>query len=322
MFNAVSSPSNPLYGKHLSKEAIKQLVQAEEDVLKKVMQWVVSVIPEEHVQVSEFEDAIVLHEAPLSAVEALLECKFASYVHHRTGHVVTRALSYSVPADLQGMVSFVEGVINFPNSRPIKSEGYLNDAAGPVKAKSDFPGTPVSPQTLFHRYKLEQVTGSKGNIAIAEFSGDLFGQYYSPDDLSAFQSKYMLPQQKVQEVVGKNDGKKPTGEAELDVQYAMAVARGVPMIFWSHNGTYYEWITQVLQRESTPLVWSVSYNLGDENDYSAENRAAMDAAFQKLALRGVSLLFASGDEGTGKTGMIFCGKFNPGYPAASPYVTR
>ena len=149
----------------------------------------------------------------------------------------------------------------------------------------------------------------------------MFGQFYSDSDLTAFQQKYNLPAENVTEIVGKNNFKKPTGEAELDVQYGKAIARNIPTIFWSHNGTYLEWITNVSNRQNTPLVWSVSYNLGDEGDYSAANRQALDIAFQKLALRGVSLLFASGDEGTGRTGTFGCGTFNPGYPAASPYIT-
>ena len=47
-----------------------------------------------------------------------------------------------------------------------------------------------------------------------------------------------------------------------------------------------------------------------------------DVEFQKLALRGVSLLFGSGDNGvTGDKGACHLGKFVPWWPASSPYVT-
>merc|ERR1712066_631339 len=42
----------------------------------------------------------------------------------------------------------------------------------------------------------------------------------------------------------------------------------------------------------------------------------------KLGVRGISVLFASGDSGVyGRTGNTSDGKFHPDFPASSPYVT-
>merc|ERR1712176_785482 len=49
-----------------------------------------------------------------------------------------------------------------------------------------------------------------------------------------------------------------------------------------------------------------------------------NAQFMKLGAQGVSILFASGDQGTyGRTGpgLFGMGKFNPDFPASSPYIT-
>lgn len=41
----------------------------------------------------------------------------------------------------------------------------------------------------------------------------------------------------------------------------------------------------------------------------------------KMGAQGFTVLVASGDEGTGSTGWLFCDKFDPTFPATSPYVT-
>ena len=43
--------------------------------------------------------------------------------------------------------------------------------------------------------------------------------------------------------------------------------------------------------------------------------------FMKMGAQGFTVLVASGDEGTGSQGWVFCDKFDPTFPATSPYVT-
>ena len=42
--------------------------------------------------------------------------------------------------------------------------------------------------------------------------------------------------------------------------------------------------------------------------------------FQKMGVMGYTLLAASGDDGTGHSGFFRCKKFDPNFPATSPYV--
>ena len=46
-----------------------------------------------------------------------------------------------------------------------------------------------------------------------------------------------------------------------------------------------------------------------------------NAEFAKIGLKGHTILTASGDAGTGKQGFFSCKKFDPTWPASSPYVT-
>merc|ERR1712070_1360076 len=49
---------------------------------------------------------------------------------------------------------------------------------------------------------------------------------------------------------------------------------------------------------------------------------SVNVQFQKLGAQGISVLFASGDQGVvGRSGSTRDGKYHPDFPAASPYIT-
>ncbi len=69
-----------------------------------------------------------------------------------------------------------------------------------------------------------------------------------------------------------------------------------------------------------PKVQSVSYG-DDEGTVSFEYATRVNVEFQKAGVRGLSLLFSSGDGGVGGSSGNPCVVFVPTFPAASPYVT-
>lgn len=72
-----------------------------------------------------------------------------------------------------------------------------------------------------------------------------------------------------------------------------------------------------MNNETTiPSVMTVSY--GSQGDYpSPVYQQTSDVEYQKLDLRGMSMIYASGDRGAGCEGR----KLAPAYPAVSVYVT-
>merc|ERR1711998_336528 len=71
-----------------------------------------------------------------------------------------------------------------------------------------------------------------------------------------------------------------------------------------------------------PPIQSVSYGNDEVQQTSSSYMESVNTQFQKLGAMGVSILFASGDQGVvGRTGKTFNGKYHPDFPAASPYVT-
>ena len=93
----------------------------------------------------------------------------------------------------------------------------------------------------------------------------------------------------------------------------------VRFIFWYHfhlQEPFLLWIQAVANSSTMPNVISVSYG-DDEDTLSAVYMQRINQEFQKLGVRGVSILFASGDDGAGCHKQVF----RPNFPATSPYVT-
>jgi tripeptidyl-peptidase-1 len=75
---------------------------------------------------------------------------------------------------------------------------------------------------------------------------------------------------------------------------------------------------------SVPVPWINSVSYGTQGDYPDTTTVQrLDTEFQKIGARGVSVVIASGDDGSGcQIVKGTCGiVLNPAYPASSPYVT-
>ena len=94
----------------------------------------------------------------------------------------------------------------------------------------------------------------------------------------------------------------------------------------NHNEPYLTWLQYVLAQSDLPQVITTSYADEEQNiPYWYAKRACQ--GFAQLGARGVSVLFASGDEGVGADGKCFSNDgsdrpmFLPKFPASCPYVT-
>jgi len=124
-------------------------------------------------------------------------------------------------------------------------------------------------------------------------------------------------------VIGPNDPSNPGTEALLDIEYIIATAPKIPTWFWSTGGVhegqepFVLWAQNLNAAATVPYVMSVSYG-DEEKSVTKDYTDRLNIEFQKLAMRGVSILFASGDNGVGcQTSCLN----DPNWPASSPYVT-
>ncbi|PRP86479.1 hypothetical protein PROFUN_05261 [Planoprotostelium fungivorum] len=225
---------------------------------------------------------------------------------------------------------YLPGLTNYLPTYLLVTSQFSDDSqsvVGNASALSFSTSTFVTPKNLFELYNVPanlRVTNPASTQSVAEF----LGQYYDPADLKKFFRLMGLPDTSdLVTVIGPNNVTNPGGEATLDIEYIMGLAVGSPTTFWSLPGLYQgqepflQWITDVLNSANPPLVHSISYG-DDENTLSVEYVLRVNAEFKKAGVRGITLLFSSGDNGVfGGNLFTECTSFTPSFPASSPYVT-
>lgn len=86
-----------------------------------------------------------------------------------------------------------------------------------------------------------------------------------------------------------------------------------------------QWSSEILSESDVPLVHSVSYGWQGKLSQIGCNdadRSTIEDNLAKIAAKGISVLFASGDSGSGYTKDFFKGAaLYPSWPASSPWVT-
>jgi tripeptidyl-peptidase-1 len=84
----------------------------------------------------------------------------------------------------------------------------------------------------------------------------------------------------------------------------------------------FDWSENLNNDDSPAWVQSVSYGNDEVQQTSVEYMEECNQQFQMNGARGLSVLFASGDQGVwGRTGMESDNVFHPDFPGGSPYVT-
>jgi len=179
----------------------------------------------------------------------------------------------------------------------------------------------VDPQFIWKTFNTngQQGTNKTNSQAVAQF----LGQFFDPADLTTFQQTFNLPSQAAEKVLGPNDPSNPGDEASLDIEYITGTAPLIPTWFISTDGMhegqerFVVWAQTLNSVSNIPYVHSVSYG-DDENSIELPYALRLEVEFKKLALRGVTILFSSGDNGVGCT--QHCVN-EPNWPAESGMVT-
>lgn len=296
----VSDPRSDMYGKHLSTAEIYNLTRPSVADAAILGQWLgAHDVPFVTKGSNGFEVSLTTEKA-----KTLLNTQFSRAYNDVTKQQVVRASDYSLPAGVDAVVAAVYGVHGLP--------------LPPRTALGTPPTTPasVTPSVLAKTYNVSGVTPSgsmKNRQAVAEFQG----QTMSVSDLNTFFDKY-VPGSKASTVY-KFVGDKGTGkagvEASLDIDYIMGVAPGLLTEFWYWGSTDFcgdllSWTDSILRSNDPPLVHSVSYGIqGDLSKFGCKqaNVNDVDSNFAKLAARGITIIFASGDSGSGYDPSSTCG---------------
>ncbi|XP_074517378.1 tripeptidyl-peptidase 1 [Sebastes fasciatus] len=320
----VSDPDSAQYGKHLTLEEVSSLVHPSEVTQKVVHHWLQShgITSCQTVHTQDFLQCTMTAEV---AERLLPGSKFQRYT--RDGQSVVRSSApYSVHDDVHQHLDFVGGLHRLPP----KAQD-LSKASSNRKQKQSKTGVHlgVTPAILRARYNLTATdvgTAQNNSQAVAQF----LEQYYHPADLAEFMVIYggsFQHHAQVAGVVGTQGGGKAGIEASLDVEYIMSTGANISTWVFTNPGRhetqepFLQWMVLLSNMSDLPWVHTISYG-DDEDSLSAAYMMRINTEFMKAGVRGLSLLFASGDSGAGCKHL---GKeqnsFRPSFPASSPYVT-
>ena len=238
---------------------------------------------------------------------------------HGSGTYHCRSGSISLPSKLGPII---EGVFGLDNRPQVKAHFRLRKKK--PKAPSQAESTSYSPLQVAQAYNFPTgVNGTGQTIAVIELGGG-----YSTSDLTTFFSNLGITPPTVTAVSvdgatnsPTGDPSGPDGEVELDVEMAGAIAPGAQLAAYFAPNTDQGFIdavnTAVNDATLKPSLISISWG-GPESSWTEQSRNALNSACQDAATMGVTVLVASGDDGSsdGTTG----GTPTVDFPASSPYV--
>jgi kumamolisin len=221
-----------------------------------------------------------------------------------------------VPDELAGIVEAVLGLDNRPVARP---HFRMRGASAHAGAGASF-----SPPELARLYGFPEGDGKGECIAIIELGGG-----YRPADLKAYFAGLGLAPPKVKAISVDHAANRPTGdpggpdgEVMLDIEVAGAVAPAATLaVYFAPNtdaGFLNAITTAAHDTRNKPSVISISWG-GPESSWTAQSLAAFDSALQDAAVLGVTVLAASGDNGSSDG--VSDGAPHVDFPASSPHIT-
>jgi len=321
LFWKVSDPDSPFYGKYLSADEITDMIAPSYETITLIEKWLASHGVFDCDLVAN-RDYMNCRMSCKTAEEILTGAVFFYFRHDKYHKKVIRSASrYYIHAYIAEYLDFVGGVHRFPAVNWLKTK--IEDMPE-VNAHNRGVHVGVYPKILRQRYNLTtDDIGSHPNNSqvVAQF----LEQYFSNADLGEFMSMFVkndfTHQSEINKVIGPN-GAKSGIEASLDTQYIMGTGANITTWFWStaarhdNQEPFLLWLQNVASTKEVPPVHSVSY--GDvESSLSVPYMQRVNTEFMKAGVRGITILFASGDDGAA------CkkGKFSPQFPVSSPYIT-
>ncbi|KUJ17383.1 subtilisin-like protein, partial [Mollisia scopiformis] len=364
---SISSPGSLDYGNHLSQEQLTAFLAPQDETIDLVASWLFSFTGVSDITFINHTSTIAF-ACTVGTANGILQSEFGVFQNTETGAAITRSLYYSLPEKISQYVAFVHPVTYFPtlrhsivagSRRPISRHDDI------ISRRDVFPEllaacNTITPTCIAALYNMTyippvNVTASGGSLGVAGF----LEQWINHTDVSSFVRKYgnsedirANPGSFTIELInnGTNNESSPGVEATLDMEYIMPFTGSLPVVYYSTGGRaptigedgkqlplnqsssepYLEWLQYMLAKPdgAIPQVISISYT-DTEQTVPRDYAIHVCDLFGRLALRGVSIIDASGDGGVACQDDVPCVSndglnrttFLPTFPASCPWVT-
>lgn len=360
---SVSDPDHASYGQHLKREEVKSLIKPKVESTEAVLSWLSdSGVPESDI---ENDGEWVNFYVSISKANAMLDTTFSYYTQDsdETHKKKIRALSYSVPSNVSPHIAMIQPTTRFGQMRADgktsfivshKKRPFKGHHAPHVPSVQIDPScnTTITPACLRAMYSIGDYKADPRVGSILGVAGFL-EQIAKYDALEMFLDTY-APYAKKQNftfveinggLTAQNDTVHDDTEANLDIQYAASLGFNEKMHYYSTGGRgplvpdldqpdpnnnanepYLEFLTHMLKLHDDELPQTLTTSYGEDEQSVPESYArTVCNMYGQLGMRGVSVIFSSGDTGVGSACQTNDGRnitrFMPIFPAACPYVT-
>jgi len=314
---AVSTPGDPLYGHHLSLSEVNKLTRPNPTAIAAILAWM-GADEGDYIEGGFIRRVVTVEEA-----ETLLMGDYHLFEHSSGAQAVRMMPNYSVPAVLAPYISFITPTLRFPARSVMQDRSWKYTEVTP---DMDLESTPFKLRDMYNVVTTGSVATNKQ--AVAEFLTQIFSQ----DDQDAFYEQYYPPGTGTIITIAGGSTTQPDSmpgiETMLDTEYITVMGTGIDTEDWSfmydpsltspQTCAFLDWMIKLGETDDDviPHVFSVSYG-EDEADLGSVYATRLDEEFMKAGVRGISIMFASGDEGANCEGS----EFAPEFPASSPHVT-
>ena len=301
LFWDVSNPDHPSYGRHLSLGQLGELISPPEEAFQRVQTWLSSAGIR---RVYRGLDTLKV-TASVQQAERLFGTSFHHFHHTAKSLSVIRHLGeVRIPASLKGDVEMIFGLSEFFTDVKYQPQYHRSPrqeaAADPL----------ITPSVLRDFYNVPQDLIPRNSSVTQSIAA--FTDYYSDGALRSFESAFHLANSNIHSSGPDCLPNCDQGESDLDVQYVTAMGVNITTYFMNHAAGYWilEWVDQLSSLSDIPLVHSVSYgwpelqqcqiattNCDNLGYTSVQYVNRVNSEFQKLGVRGVSVLVSDGDDG-------------------------
>jgi tripeptidyl-peptidase-1 len=337
---AVSTPGSALYGQHLTLEEAKAFMEPTAESMSAVTEWLDANGLTATVT-SPYGEWLTV-QVPVAKANELLNANYETFTHIETGKEIIRTMSFSLPENLVPHIEVVHPTVGF--SKPLTvGKAPVVKVSTPPANKAVVPdavpascATTVTPACLQAMYGIPTTAATQktNSIAVAGF----IDQWAQTADLKTFLTKFRTDISSATTFATRffDGGSNPQSradagiEANLDIQYTVGLATGVPVTFVSGGDQFADGalegfldiINNLSELATVPQVLTTSYG-EDEPDQTAAAATKLCNAYMAYGTRGGSILFASGDGGVSGGQSQTCpgGTFIAAFPAGCPFLT-
>ncbi|KAK7053675.1 family S53 protease-like protein [Favolaschia claudopus] len=352
---SISTPGSPDFRQWLSKDEVKTFVQPSDKTRStfNAFAYANGLTP---AVVSPNGDWVSLMLA-VSAANDLFGARFERFTHRSLTQPITRTLSISLPAELVGHVEAIHPSTSFTTAAsrlstrrsPNDEKLSVKRSSAPASSSCGDPTVPMTPACLQKIYGIPSTptTEQSNSLMVTGY----FNIFPNQTDLSVFLKEFrpdVLPDTTYDliRIANATDDPPPPElavaqvEANLDIQWTVGIATGVPAQFLSvgmpsdddsdgdYLATSFIETNMYLEGLDNPPSVVTTSEAPVESHFSPSMARKLCNSYMALGARGISMLFASGDGGVRGShddksipGLCSSNDFIPIFPASCPYVT-